>query len=332
MAARSVRTAGEVPLSKQRVVTESIRLADSEGVDKLSMRRLADELGAGVMSLYYYVANKDELLDAMIDVVFDEIGLPSDRGGWKAAMWQRAMSARRVLGRHPWAITLIEITDHRRAGEPASSRGSLWHAFGRAGSPSRWQPMSTGCSTATSTASRSKKPAFPSTRPRSSPTWARTCTCHSYPPTSTPTWNEAAATLLAAGIRPPRTSSVRTRPDPRSPRGADSRALAASEGSSLRRSWRSTSGDRSPLMRRTTYAAVRVSRANVVLRYAASLVSEPARRSFVRGLLWVRAGPSPERDKDPRRLIAARDAGSRRTRVLPELMRTRSFVFGTPRE
>ena len=73
MAARSVRTAAEVPLSKQRVVSESIRLADSEGVDKLSMRRLADELGAGVMSLYYYVANKDELLDAMIDVVYDEI-------------------------------------------------------------------------------------------------------------------------------------------------------------------------------------------------------------------------------------------------------------------
>ena len=108
MAARSVRTAAEVPLSKQRVVTESIRLADSEGVDKLSMRRLAEELGAGVMSLYYYVANKDELLDAMIDVVYDEIELPSDRGGWKAAMWQRAMSARQVLGRHPWAIALME--------------------------------------------------------------------------------------------------------------------------------------------------------------------------------------------------------------------------------
>ena len=108
MAARRVRTAGEVQLSKQRVVTESIRLADREGVDKLSMRRLADELGAGVMSLYYYVANKDELLDAMVDVVYDEIELPTDPAGWKAAMWQRAMSARQVLGRHPWAITLME--------------------------------------------------------------------------------------------------------------------------------------------------------------------------------------------------------------------------------
>jgi AcrR family transcriptional regulator len=119
MAERSVRTAAEVPLSKQRVVTESIRLADSEGVDKLSMRRLAEELGAGVMSLYYYVANKDELLDAMIDVVYDEIELPSDRGGWKAAMWQRAMSARRVLGRHPWAIALMES---RTTAGPANLR------------------------------------------------------------------------------------------------------------------------------------------------------------------------------------------------------------------
>ena len=107
-ARRSVRTGAEASLSKQRVVTEAIRLADSEGVDRLSMRRLADELGAGVMSLYYYVANKDELLDAMIDVVFDEIELPTDPAGWKAAMRQRAVSARQVLARHPWAITLME--------------------------------------------------------------------------------------------------------------------------------------------------------------------------------------------------------------------------------
>ena len=107
-AKRTDRTAAEVPLSKQRLVTEAIRLADSEGVDKLSMRRLADEVGAGVMSLYYYVANKDELLDAMVDIVFDEIELPTDPTGWKTAMRQRAMSARQVLARHPWAITLME--------------------------------------------------------------------------------------------------------------------------------------------------------------------------------------------------------------------------------
>ncbi|MFN8592142.1 MAG: TetR/AcrR family transcriptional regulator C-terminal domain-containing protein [Thermomicrobiales bacterium] len=95
-------------MSKQRVVTEAIRLADNEEFDKLSMRRLATELGAGAMSLYYYVANKDELLDAMIDVVFAEIELPTDSAGWQAAMRQRAVSARQVLARHPWAITLME--------------------------------------------------------------------------------------------------------------------------------------------------------------------------------------------------------------------------------
>jgi AcrR family transcriptional regulator len=120
MAARtSGRTADGVSLSKQRLVTEAIRLADDGGVDGLSMRRLADELGAGAMSLYHYVANKDELLDAMIDVVFGEIELPTDPGGWKAAMRQRAVSARQVLGRHPWAIALMES---RTAPGPANLR------------------------------------------------------------------------------------------------------------------------------------------------------------------------------------------------------------------
>jgi AcrR family transcriptional regulator len=71
MSAREQRqVASETGLSKQRVVVEAVRLADLEGVDGLSMRRLAGALGAGAMSLYHYVANKDELLDAMIDIVF----------------------------------------------------------------------------------------------------------------------------------------------------------------------------------------------------------------------------------------------------------------------
>jgi AcrR family transcriptional regulator len=95
-------------LSKQRVVAEAIRLADREGVDGLSMRRLADALGAGAMSLYHYVANKDELLDAMIDVVFEEIELPPEGTDWQSAMRRRTISARQVLARHPWAIGLME--------------------------------------------------------------------------------------------------------------------------------------------------------------------------------------------------------------------------------
>jgi AcrR family transcriptional regulator len=95
-------------LNRQRVVVEAIRLADSEGIDGLSMRRLADALGAGAMSLYHYVAGKEELLDAMIDVVFGEIELPPDGGDWRSAIRRRAVSARQVLARHPWANGLME--------------------------------------------------------------------------------------------------------------------------------------------------------------------------------------------------------------------------------
>ncbi|GAA1520297.1 AcrR family transcriptional regulator [Agromyces terreus] len=83
-------------------------MADVEGVDGLSMRRLAGALGAGAMSLYHYVASKDELLDAMIDVVFDEIELPPEGTDWQSAMRHESLSARDVLARHPWAISLME--------------------------------------------------------------------------------------------------------------------------------------------------------------------------------------------------------------------------------
>lgn len=101
-------SAADAGLSTQRVVAEAIRLADREGVDGLSMRRLAAELGAGAMSLYHYVANKDELLDAMVDVVFSEIEPPPEGDDWQAAMRTRCVSARQVLARHPWAIALME--------------------------------------------------------------------------------------------------------------------------------------------------------------------------------------------------------------------------------
>ena len=102
------QAASNVGLSKQRVVVEAVRLADRDGVEGLTMRRLADALGAGAMSLYHYVANKEELLDAMIDVVFDEIELPPEQTDWQSAMRRRALSAREVLARHPWAIALME--------------------------------------------------------------------------------------------------------------------------------------------------------------------------------------------------------------------------------
>jgi AcrR family transcriptional regulator len=102
------QVASDAGLSKQRVVVEAVRLADREGVDGLSMRRLAGALGAGAMSLYHYVASKDELLDAMIDVVFEEIELPPDDTDWQSAMRREAASTQQVLARHPWAIGLME--------------------------------------------------------------------------------------------------------------------------------------------------------------------------------------------------------------------------------
>jgi AcrR family transcriptional regulator len=102
------QVASPAGLSKQRVVVEAIRLADREGVDGLSMRRLAGALDAGAMSLYHYVANKEELLDAMIDAVFEEIELPPEQTDWQSAMRQRSVSARQVLARHPWANGLME--------------------------------------------------------------------------------------------------------------------------------------------------------------------------------------------------------------------------------
>lgn len=109
MSAKEQRqVASDAGLSKQRVVVEAVRLADSEGVEGLSMRRLAGALGAGAMSLYHYVASKDELLDNMIDIVFEEIELPPEEADWQSAMRRVATSTRQVLARHPWAIGLME--------------------------------------------------------------------------------------------------------------------------------------------------------------------------------------------------------------------------------
>jgi AcrR family transcriptional regulator len=71
------------------------------------MRKLAQALGVEAMSLYNHVANKDEILDGMVDIVFSEVDLPAE-GDWKTAMRQRARSIRETLLRHPWAIGLLE--------------------------------------------------------------------------------------------------------------------------------------------------------------------------------------------------------------------------------
>ena len=86
----------------------AIAFADAKGIESLSMRKLGQELGVEAMSLYKHVANKDDMLDGMVDVVFGEIDLPSDGVHWREAMSKRATSARQALSRHPWAIGLTE--------------------------------------------------------------------------------------------------------------------------------------------------------------------------------------------------------------------------------
>ncbi len=107
------------PLSRDRVLRAAVALADQGGIGALSMRKLGQVLGVEAMSLYNHVAGKGGLLDGMIDIVFSEIGLPSGGAGWKPAMRQRAISVREVLGRHRWAIGLMES---RRSPGPATLR------------------------------------------------------------------------------------------------------------------------------------------------------------------------------------------------------------------
>jgi AcrR family transcriptional regulator len=95
-------------LTRERVLETATALADESGIDALSMRKLGERLGVEAMSLYKHVANKDDLLDAMVDAVFAEIELPAGDPGWRAAMRGRAVSVRAVLRRHPWAVPMMQ--------------------------------------------------------------------------------------------------------------------------------------------------------------------------------------------------------------------------------
>ena len=101
-------SAHRVPLSRERVLRTAFDLTDTDGIESLSMRKLAQALGVEAMSLYRHVRNKGEIVDGMIDLVFGEIGLPATDVDWRTAMRQRAIKAREVLARHPWAIGLME--------------------------------------------------------------------------------------------------------------------------------------------------------------------------------------------------------------------------------
>ena len=97
-----------IPLNRERLLSTAIAIADEKGNSALTMRSLAQQLGVKPMALYHHVANKEEILDGIIDVVFAEIDLPPAGADWRSAMRYRAIAARHVLARHPWAIPLME--------------------------------------------------------------------------------------------------------------------------------------------------------------------------------------------------------------------------------
>lgn len=115
-----------VPLSKEKVLRGAVAVADRDGLESLTMRNLAQEVGVEAMSLYYHVANKDAVLDGVIDVILNEIneavskvGGPPAKADWKMAMRMRILAAREVLLRHPWAPGVIET---RTSMSPAIAR------------------------------------------------------------------------------------------------------------------------------------------------------------------------------------------------------------------
>ena len=108
-----------IPLSRDRVLRAAVAIADADGIGSLTMRSLAQKLGVKPMALYYHVANKEEILDGIVDLVFSEIELPTANGDWRSEIVRRANSARLVLRRHPWAIGLMES---RKTPGPATLR------------------------------------------------------------------------------------------------------------------------------------------------------------------------------------------------------------------
>jgi AcrR family transcriptional regulator len=119
-------TKPRTPLSRERVLEAAIRLADEGGIESLSMRKLARELGVEAMSLYNHVANKDDLLDAITDLVVSEIELPQVSEEWDVAVRACAISAYEAFMRHPWACSLVMSPTRTRTVPAARVRYIEW--------------------------------------------------------------------------------------------------------------------------------------------------------------------------------------------------------------
>jgi AcrR family transcriptional regulator len=107
MGRRTSEAARRSPVNRDRALERALAVADAEGLEAVTMRRLARELGVEAASLYHHVSGKDEVLDGLVDMVSAQIELPSGSAGWRPAIRQRAVDTRAVLRRHPWAVALM---------------------------------------------------------------------------------------------------------------------------------------------------------------------------------------------------------------------------------
>ena len=120
------------PLSRERLLRGAIAVADADGIGALTMRSLAHKVGVKPMTLYHHIANKDEILDSIVDIVFSEIELPTLSSDWRSAIRDRTHSTRAALRRHPWATSMMQS---RTKPGPATLRHHDWviGTFRRAG-------------------------------------------------------------------------------------------------------------------------------------------------------------------------------------------------------
>src|SRR5215218_10803634 len=107
MTQTQARPTRRAPLTKTRVLEAAVRLADTAGIESLSMRKLGESLGVEGMALYRHVPNKEAILDGVVDAVIAEINAPTPKGDWRRSMRELALAARRVMLTHPWAPALI---------------------------------------------------------------------------------------------------------------------------------------------------------------------------------------------------------------------------------
>ncbi|MGD8216072.1 TetR/AcrR family transcriptional regulator C-terminal domain-containing protein [Aestuariimicrobium sp. Y1814] len=108
----STARAARNTLTRQKVLDEALELADREGLAAFTIRELATRLGVRPMSIYHYTPSKEELLDALVDVVFSEVHLPCPTGEWRTELRQRSVSMRDALARHRWALPVMETRAH----------------------------------------------------------------------------------------------------------------------------------------------------------------------------------------------------------------------------